>query len=277
MFMSFYAIVCHTQSDKKAIEMLDSILKRDGYVAFNQYEEQVEIGGTTVSLFVMKKDGSYISKRPMVYDTCMQYANKWEIRNDTLILFEDNTMSFLDKNDNLRPDSDLFYYRWDYDRYIQYSISFGRLFTRNYEVGHSFEWRNMVTLEVKTDSIGLYLKPVNYGYSQNYKIEILFRHVSMPLSYLDNFRPYFSIGNTPIKDSPFQMVRFPYLTYKYGLDVDSLRKAYNEVFKSHSGKYSTEYIMGIDSLDQLFHICPPKDINSKKQKYEELMRDTNGK
>lgn len=266
MFMSFYAVVSHTQSEKKAIEMLDSILKRDGYVAFNQYEEY--INGTYVGLLIMHKDSTYISRRHINGDTSIQYDNRWELREDTLIFFEDNTEAFLDNEGEMMPDSDLCLYLKDSDRYTGYP--FGRLFIREYEIGHTLEWRNMVALEVKKDSIGLYLRPNDYCHSGYTKV--LFRHVHIPLSYKDNFIPYYFGQYLPdIMNSPFQMVRFPHLTHRYGLDVDSLRKAYKNALNVQPSDYPYECVY--DSAGGIFQLNPPKNINSKKQKYEEPERD----
>ncbi len=169
---------------------LDSIIRSTGYAAFNLYSNVFNGIGcvTTVGLLVLKKDGSYICKRSSVEDTNYVYENVWAMSGDTLVLSEDNSEYFADSNRRPLTDSELCESLSDTNTYS--GKDFGRIVPREYEKGHTTQWRNRLCCIIGKDSIGIFIKPVDYTHGPSIDLG---RHVSIPYSYIDGFIPYIYI------------------------------------------------------------------------------------
>ncbi len=218
---------------------LDSIIRSAGYAAFNLYSYVFNGVGcvTTVGLLALKKDGSYICKRSSVDDTNYVYENVWAMSGDILILFEDNSEYFVDSNRRPFTDSELCESISDTNTYS--GKSFGRIVPREYEKGHTAQWRNRLCCFVGEDSIGIFIKPVDYTHGTSTDLG---RYVSIPYSYIDGFIPYTYTGPYKLFNSPFQMVRFPHLINRYGIDRDSLYRDYIKAVKSYPIEYERWYL-----------------------------------
>ena len=221
---------------------LDSIIRSAGYATFNLYSVVFDRIGcvTTVGLLVLKKDGSYICKRSSVDDTNYVYEDVWAMSGDTLVLFEDNFEYFVDSNRRPLTDSELCESFSDTNTCS--GKPFGRIVPREYEKGHTTQWRNRLCCVIGEDSIGIFIKPVDYTHKTSDVITDLGRHVSIPYSYIDGFVPYTYTGPYKLFNSPFQMVRFPHLINRYGIDKDSLYKDYRKAVKSYPIEYERWYL-----------------------------------
>lgn len=218
---------------------LDSVIRSTGYAAFNLYSNVFNGVGcvTTVGLLVLEKDGSYICKRSSVEDTNYVYENVWAISGDTLVLSEDNSEYFVDSNRRPLTDSELCESLSDTNTYS--GKDFGRIVPREYEKGHTTQWRNRLCCIIGKDSIGIFIKPVDYTHGPSTDLG---RHVSIPYSYIDGFIPYIYTGPYKLFNSQFQMVRFPHLINRYGIDTDSLYKDYKKVVKFYPIEYERWYL-----------------------------------
>lgn len=218
---------------------LDSIIRSTGYAAFNLYSYVFNGVGcvTTVGLLVLEKDGSYICKRSSVEDTNYVYENVWAMSGDTLVLSEDNSEYFVDSNRRPLTDSELCESLSDTNTYS--GKDFGRIVPREYEKGHTTQWRNRLCCIIGKDSIGIFIKPVDYTHGPSTDLG---RHVSIPYSYIDGFIPYIYTGPYKLFNSPFQMVRFPHLINRYGIDTDSLYKDYKKAVKFYPIEYERWYL-----------------------------------
>lgn len=218
---------------------LDSIIRSAGYAAFNLYSVIFDRIGcaATVGLLVLKKDGSYICKRSSVEDTNYVYENVWAMSEDTLVLSEDNSEYFVDSNRRPLTDSELCMSLSGTNTYS--GKDFGRIVPREYEKGHTTQWRNMLRCIIGKDSIGIFIKPVDYTHGASTDLG---RHVSIPYSYIDGFIPYIYTGAYKLFNSPFQMVRFPHLINQYGIDTDSLYKDYKKALKFYPIEYERWYL-----------------------------------
>ncbi len=220
---------------------LDSIIHSAGYAAFNLYSNVFNGVGcvTTVGLLVLKKDGSYICKRLSVDDTNYVYENVWTMSGDTLILHEVNNEYFVDNNQQPLTDSELCSGLSSTDTSIYSGKQFGRIVPREYEKGHTTQWRNRLCCIIGEDSIGIFIKPVDYTHGHSTDLG---RHVSIPYSYIDGFIPYIYTGPYELFNSPFQMVRFPHLINRYGIDTDSLYKDYKKAVEFYPIEYERWYL-----------------------------------
>ena len=218
---------------------LDSVIRSAGYAAFNLYSYVFNGIGcvTTVGLLVLEKDGSYICKRSSVEDTNYVYENVWAMSGDTLILLEDNYEYFVDNNQRPLADSELCESLSDTNTYS--GKDFGRIVPREYEKGHTTQWRNRLCCIIGKDSIGIFIKPVDYTHGPSTDLG---RHISIPYSYIDGFIPYIYTGPYKLFNSPFQMVRFPHLINRYGIDTDSLYKDYKKAVKFYPIEYERWYL-----------------------------------
>ncbi len=224
---------------------LDSIIRSTGYAAFNLYSYVFNGIGcvTTVGLLVLRDDSSYICKRSSVDDTNYVYENIWAMSGDTLILLEDNHEYFVDNNQRPLTDSELFSNEFLSDTNNMYSGKpFGRIVPREYEKGHTTQWRNRLCCIIGEDTIGIFIKPIDYTNSSSNAITDLGRHISIPYSYIDGFIPYIYTGPYKLFNSPFQMVRFPHLINQYGIDKDSLYKDYKKAVKFYPIEYEHWYL-----------------------------------
>lgn len=163
---------------------------------------------------------------------------------DTLVLSEDNSEYFVDNNQQPLTDSELCSNKYLSDTNMYVGKQFGRIFPREYEKGHTTQWRNRLCCIIGEDFIGIFLKPVDYTYEHMPSIAItdLGRYVSTPYSYIDGFIPYIYTGPYKLFNSPFQMVRFPHLINRYGLDTDSLYKDYKKAVKFYPIEYESRYL-----------------------------------
>lgn len=218
---------------------LDSVIRSTGYAAFNLYSNVfngIECV-TTVGLLVLRTDSSYICKRSSVEDTNYVYENVWAMSGDTLVLSEDNSEYFVDSNRRPLTDSELCESLSDTNTYS--GKDFGRIVPREYEKGHTTQWRNRLYCIIGKDSIGIFIKPVDYTHGPSTDLG---RHVSIPYSYIYGFIPYIYTGPYKLFNSPFQMVRFPHLINRYGIDTDSLYKDYKKAVKFYPIEYERWYL-----------------------------------
>lgn len=224
----------------------DSIILSAGYAAFNLYSIVFNGVGdvTAVGLLVLRKDSTYTCKQSWLNDTNYVYENVWAISGDTLVLSEDNSEYFVGNNQQPLTDSELCSNEYLSDTDMYSGKPFGRIVPREYEKGHTTQWRNRLCCIIGEDSIGIFIKPEDYTHGHRPSIDILDlgRHVSIPYSYIDGFIPYIYTGPYKLFNSPFQMVRFPHLINRYGIDKDSLYKDYKKAVKSYPIEYERWYL-----------------------------------
>ena len=223
---------------------LDSIIRSAGYAAFNLYSYVFNGIGcvTKVGLLVLRTDSSYICKRSLFEDTNYVYENIWAMSGDTLILLEDNYEYFVDNNQRPLTDSELCSSDFLSDTNMYSGKEFGRIVPREYEKGHATQWRDRLCCIIGEDSIGIFIKPVDYTHGPLNVITDLGRHVSIPYGYIDDFIPYVYTGPYKLFNSPFQMLRFPHLINRYGIDRDSLYNNYKKAMMFYPVEYENWYL-----------------------------------
>ncbi len=228
--LSAFGLSRQSSSRTSTMSIIDSTINATGYATFNFYTKYYGLSRpTTAGLLVLNKDGSFVCKRILTGDTSYCYENRWHIDGDTLILFEDTHKDFVDKDNKLLVDSNLCIDMSPNDTDEYFGMSFGKIFLREYEKGHDLQWRNQVKFIAGKDSIGIFIKPVNYSHSK--LPEHLGRQISMPYAYIDSFIPYEYVRPWNLMNSPMQIVRFPHLLKHYDPSNDSIYHVDEKVLK----------------------------------------------
>ncbi len=118
---------------------------------------------TSVGLINLDVDSTYIVKSNMSPNG---YKGKWTLSGDTIIFYENNDIFFFTEDGQPKPEIDLV----DIDSFSFEKPTawggqkFGRIFYRDYEQGHTLQWRNELRALIAEDSIGLYFRPLRYRF-----------------------------------------------------------------------------------------------------------------
>lgn len=191
---------------------------------------------TEEGLIKLCDDSTYIVKSMRVPTG---YTGRWRIAGDTIIFYENNDSVFYDEHGILKDDSTLCdILILGLDTLVGPGESFGKIFWRTYEIGHSIKWRNEIRALISEDSIGLYLKPFRYGQQNDndeYSLLALIRVAREPAQYFEYFEPYYVYNYT--LDEKFPMIHFPHLLREYGPDVCSLRHEYKRILQIYPNDY----------------------------------------
>ncbi len=119
---------------------------------------------TFVGLINLDVDSTYIVKSDMSPNG---YKGRWTLSGDTIIFYENNDIFFFTEDGQPKPEIDLV----DIDSFsfekptIRGGQIFGRILMRQYEQGHTLQWRNELRALIAEDSIGLYFRPLRYCFS----------------------------------------------------------------------------------------------------------------